>query len=170
MIPLSAGKVWLGVQRDGGNWSFLTWTKNLLSLHHHPEMSLKVEEETFLILHENQYYSLSLNWSMPYQGECSQFLISSRGFDSSICDWKNNFSLFGKYHLFRIESFWNRFPMFSSFPTPPGLRSVRHLSKFPPRKERIRSSIQVKLSFQIDGFSTDPSQLKGDSQPMNQME
>ena len=29
-----------------------------------------------------------------------------RGFDSSICDWKNKFSFFfGKYHLFRIESF-----------------------------------------------------------------
>ena len=49
--------------------------------------------------------TLSLNWSMPYQGGCSQFLISSKGFDSSICDWKNKFSLFGKYHLFRIESF-----------------------------------------------------------------
>ena len=34
-----------------------------------------------------------------------QALISSREFDSSICDWKNEFSLFGKYHLFRIESF-----------------------------------------------------------------
>ena len=42
---------------------------------------------------------------MPYQGGCSQFLLSSRGFDSSICDWKNKFSLFGKYQLFRIESF-----------------------------------------------------------------
>ena len=41
--------------------------------------------------------TLSLNWSMPYQRGCSQFLISSRGFDSSICDWKNKFSLFGKY-------------------------------------------------------------------------
>ena len=48
--------------------------------------------------------TLSLNWSMPYQGGCSQVLISSRCFDSSICDWKNKFSLFGKYHLFRIES------------------------------------------------------------------
>ena len=53
--------------------------------------------------------TLSLNWSMPYQGGCSQFLISSRGFDSSICDWKNKFSFLGKYHLFRIESFWVNF-------------------------------------------------------------
>ena len=57
-----------------------------------------------------------------------------------------------------------------SFPTPQGLRSVRHPSKFPPRTERIRGTIQVRLSFQIDGFLTDPSQLQGDTQPMNQME
>ena len=57
-----------------------------------------------------------------------------------------------------------------SFPTPQGLRPVRHLSKFSPRKERIRGTIQVKLSFQIDGFVTDPSQFLGDTQPMNQME
>ena len=60
--------------------------------------------------------------------------------------------------------------MCPSFPTPQGLRSVRHPSKFPPRTERIRGTIQVKLSFQIDGFATDPSQLQGDTQPMNQME
>ena len=46
-----------------------------------------------------------------------------------------------------------------SFPTPQGLQSVRHPSKFPPREERIRGTIQVKLSFQIDGFETDLSQL-----------
>ena len=34
-----------------------------------------------------------------------------------------------------------------SSPTPQGLQSVRHPSKFPPRKERIRGTIQVKLSF-----------------------
>ena len=55
-------------------------------------------------------------------------------------------------------------------PTPHGLRSVRHPSKFHPRTERIRGTIQVKLSFQINGFGTDPSQLNGDTQPMNQME
>ena len=51
-----------------------------------------------------------------------------------------------------------------------GLRSVRHFSKFPPRTERIRGTIQVRRSFQIDGFVTDPSQLWCDTQPMNQME
>ena len=44
-----------------------------------------------------------------------------------------------------------------SFLTPQGLRSVRHPSKFLPRTERIRGTIQVRLSFQIDGFLTDPS-------------
>ena len=46
-----------------------------------------------------------------------------------------------------------------SFPTPQGLQSVRHPSKFPPRRERIRGTIQVKLTFQIDVFGTDPSKL-----------
>ena len=46
-----------------------------------------------------------------------------------------------------------------SFPTAQGLRSVRHPSKFPPRRERIQGTIQEKLSFQIDGFLTGPSQL-----------
>ena len=57
-----------------------------------------------------------------------------------------------------------------SSPTPQGLRPVRHPSKFPPRTERIRGTIQLRLSFQIDGFLTGPSQLQGDTQPMNHME
>ena len=36
---------------------------------------------------------------------------------------------------------------------------VRHPSKFLPRTKRIRGTIQVILSFQIDGFLTGPSQL-----------
>ena len=57
-----------------------------------------------------------------------------------------------------------------SSPTPQGLRPVRHPYKFPPRRERIRGTIKVKFSFQIDGFLTDPSQLQCDTQSMNQME
>ena len=57
-----------------------------------------------------------------------------------------------------------------SSPTPQGLRSVRHPSKFPPHTKRIRGTIQVKLSFKIDGFLTDPSQFLGDTQPMHRME
>ena len=111
-------------------------------------------EETLLIL-QKSHITLSLNWSMPYQGGCSQVLISSKGFDTSICDWKHKFSFFfGKYHLFRTESFLSRFPMRPSSPTPQGLRPVRHPSKFSPRRERIRGTIQVKLSFQINGFAT----------------
>ena len=59
MILLSAIKVWLSVQRDGGIWTFLKWTQNHLSLHQHPEVSLDVVVvEALLILQENQCYSL----------------------------------------------------------------------------------------------------------------
>ena len=83
---------------------------------------------------------------------------------------KNKFSFLGEISPLSHSVFLSRFPMRPSFPTPQGLRSVRHPSKFPPRTERIRGTIQVKLSFQIDGFVTDLSQSKGDTQPMNQME
>ena len=57
-----------------------------------------------------------------------------------------------------------------SSPTRQGLQPVRHRFKFHPRTKRIRGTIQVRLSFQIDGFFTGPSQLQGDTQPMNQMQ
>ena len=57
-----------------------------------------------------------------------------------------------------------------SSPTPQGLRLERHPSIFLPRTKRIQGTIQVKLSFQIGGFLTGPSQFKGNTQPMNQME
>ena len=41
-----------------------------------------------------------------------------------------------------------------SFSNPQGLQPVRHPSKFSPRTERIQGTIQVRLSFQIDGFLT----------------
>ena len=50
--------------------------------------------------------TFSSNWVLPYKGGCSQFLISSRQFDSSICGSNNEFSIFlGKYFLLCIESF-----------------------------------------------------------------
>ena len=39
--------------------------------------------------------TLSSTWSRPYQGGCSQCLIFSGCFDSSICYWKSKFSFFG---------------------------------------------------------------------------
>ena len=51
--------------------------------------------------------TFSLNWTLLYRGGWSQFLISSNKFYSSICDWKNEFSIFfGKYYFLCIESFW----------------------------------------------------------------
>ena len=57
-----------------------------------------------------------------------------------------------------------------SFPTPQRLRSVRHPSKQLPRTKRIQRTIQVRRSFQIDGFLTGPSQFLDVTQPMNHME
>ena len=37
--------------------------------------------------------TFSSNWVIPHQGGCCQFLISSRKFNSSICGWKNGFSI-----------------------------------------------------------------------------
>ena len=54
MILLSTSKVLLLDQRDGGIWSFLTWTKSHLSLHRHLETIVEVVEEILLILLENQ--------------------------------------------------------------------------------------------------------------------
>ena len=40
-------------------------------------------------------FTFSSNWVIPYRGGCSQFLISSRKCDSSIFDWKYEFSILG---------------------------------------------------------------------------
>ena len=88
-------------------WFFSRWVKfdsefNEMAVF---EISLEVVEENLLILHESQYYSL-----LEFVDAVQRWMILSswsplsRGFDSSICDWKNKFSWFGKYHLFRIES------------------------------------------------------------------
>ena len=99
--------------------------------------------------------TFSLNWSRPYQGVCSQVLISSKGFDSSICGWKNKFSFFfGKYHLFRIEPFWVDFRCAHCFRLLKVCDQYVTLPNSPPRTERIRGTIQERLSFHIDGFLT----------------
>ena len=78
-----------------------------------------------------------------------------------MCDWKNKFLLFGKYHLFRIESFRVDFRCVHRFQL---LKVCDQYVTFPnsPRvRERIRGTIQVNLSFQIDGCVTDPFAVIG---------
>ena len=96
----------------------------------------------------------SSNCVFPYQSGCSLFLISSRKMDSSICGWKINFPIFGEILLPLHWVFLSRFLMRQSFTTAQCLRPVRHTSKFSSRTLRIRVTIQVRLSFQIDGFLT----------------
>ena len=167
---LSASKVWLWVQRDGGFRSILTWTKNYSSLHRHPEMSLEVVEETLMILQENlRVFLLELG------DPVSRLVFSGPDLLREVWFVHLRLEIWICHLLWEISPplhwvFKSRFPMRPSFPTPQGLRSVRHPSKFSRRRERIRGTIQVKLSFQIDGFGTDPSQLQGNTQPMNQTE
>ena len=147
MVPLSASKVWIWVQRDGGIWSFLTWTKIIyrftgirkwvMRWWKRPSWFSKKINVTF-----------SLNWSMPYRSGCSQVLISSKWFDSSICDWKNKFSFF----LWEISplSHWvflSTFPMRPSPPTPQGLQPICHPTKFTPRVQCISRNNPGKTFF-----------------------
>ena len=105
MILLSASKVWLWVQRDGGIWSFLTWTKSHLSLHRHPETSLEVVEETLLILQESQYCSL-----LELDAAVSRWMFSGldllQGFWFVHLRLENEFfTSHWRQHFLRIESF-----------------------------------------------------------------
>ena len=79
---------------------------------------------------------------------------------------KNKFSSFWeKYYFLSHWVFSSRFPMRPSFPTPQCLQPISHPSKFPPRTKRFQGTIQVRLSFQIDGFLTGLSQKQGNTEP-----
>ena len=83
----------------------------------------------------------------------------SKGFDSSICDWTNKFSfIFGKYYFFCIGPFRADFRCAHRLQLLNVCKPVRHPSKFSPRTEQIQGTIQVRLSFQINGFLTGLSQ------------
>ena len=82
--------------------------------------------------------TFSSNWVFPYQGGCSQFLISSNKSDSSICGWKIVSIFFWKYNVFRIESFWVDFwcvhrlqllKVCNLYVTPPNSTRVQSVSK-----------------------------------------
>ena len=51
------------------------------------------------------YVTFSSNWTLPYRGGCSQFLISSRKFWFVHLRLEKSSTFFGKNHLFCIESF-----------------------------------------------------------------
>ena len=154
MILLSASKVWLWVQRDGGIWSFLTWTKSHLSLHRHPEVSLEVVEETLLILQENQDYSLlELVDAVPRWMFSAPDLLQGFWFVRLRLEkWIFNF-LWEISPLFH----WVFFELISDSSTRFQLLNVCN-QYVHPRTECIQGTIQVRLSFQIDGFLAGLSQ------------
>ena len=170
-ILLSASRVWLWVQRDGGKWSF-------------PDMDQKTfiaspasGNESWGCRRDPSDSPRKSTWRSPridrcrVKGGCSQILISSKKFDSSILRLENKFSFFfGKYHLFRIESFWVDFRCVRRFQ----LLNVCNQYVTLPNSHRVQcvseEQSSVRLSFIIGGFLTGPSQLQGDTQPVNQME
>ena len=148
MILLSTNKVWLGfnvmavyeVSRHG--------PKIIYRFNRHPDTSREVVEETLLIFLENQYYSLlELVAAVSRWMFSVPDLLQGFWFVHSAIGKINPPLLFGKLSPLSHWVFSSRFPMRPSFPTPQGLRSVRHPSKFPPRTERIRGTIQVRLFF-----------------------
>ena len=159
MILLSASKVWLWVQRDG-IWSFLTWTRIHFLLHQHPDMSLEVVEETLLILQVSQYYSLlKLVDAVPrwmFSGSWSPPRVLIR--PSAIGKINSPF-FFGKYHFFRIESLWVDFRCVHRLQLLNVCNQHVTLPNSTRVTQRIRGTIEVRLSFQIYGFLTGPSQL-----------
>ena len=106
------------------------------------------------------YVTFSSNWTFPYQGGCCQVLISSRKFDSSICDWKNKISIFfGEYHIFRIESFRVDFrcvhrlqllKICSQYVTLPNSSRVQSVSKEQSRLDFLSKLMDSWLVFRRD--------------------
>ena len=107
---------------------------------------------------------------IPYQGGCFQCLVSSIRLHCSICDWE-----FVIFTTFRQHHLWMRWVVSMDFRRVHLFQLLKihdQLSPFqiPPRAIHNRERFLEVLSFQIDGFLTDPSWIKDDIQPMNQME
>ena len=167
MILLSASKVWLLVQRDGSISSFLTLDQK--SFIASPASANESWEGGRC---QENLRDLLLELDVPV----SRWMFSGPDLLQEI--WfvhlrlrKINFPFsLGRIHPLLHWVFLHRFPMRPSFPTPQCLQPVCHPSKLHPRTKRIRGTIQVRLSFQIDGFLTGLTQRKGSTQPVNQTE
>ena len=132
MILLSACKVWLLVQRDGGIWSFWHGPQIIYRFTGIEKWVLRWWKRRFWFS-KKIFVTFSSNWVFPCQSGCSQSLISSRMIDSSICGWKNkNFHFLWEILLLLHNVFQSRFLMRPSFPTPQCLEPICHPSKFPP--------------------------------------
>ena len=100
---LSASKAWFWVQREAVYEVPWHGPKVINCFTGIPKRVVRWWKRSFCFSKKIKV-TFSSNWSMPYQGGCSHVLISSRRFDSSICDWKNKFSL-GNVTSFAFESF-----------------------------------------------------------------
>ena len=146
MFVLSASKVWLWVQRDGGMWSFLTRTKIIYRFTGIRKWVMRWWKRPFWFS-KKIYVTFFSKWTFPYQGGCSQVLISSRKFDSSICDWKNKFSIFfGKYHLWCVHRF-QLLNVCNQYVTLPNSHRVQSVSKEQSRQDFLSKLMDSWLVF-----------------------
>ena len=145
MIPLSASELWHSVQRDGSKFSFLKSTTHRFALHRHPEMSLVVVETRLLLLEDFTFFS-SFRWSqikvdvLRTWSPPDNFTFPS-AIGNMIC-----FTNFGRYHLFRIESFCVDFWCVHPFQLP---TSATEMSPF-----QIRTAYKVYPTAEIGWHST----------------
>ena len=96
--------------------------------------------------------TFSSNWSLPFNLDVFRSWSPPRCLIRPFAIGIMKFSFFAEISPLSHWVFSSRLLMCPSFPTPQCLQPLFHPSKFTPRTERIRRTIQVRLSFQIDGF------------------
>ena len=143
---LSASKAWIWVQRDGGIWRFVASPAS-------ENESWGGGRDPSDSPRKSLWLSPRIGWSRVKVDVLSSWspptnLIRPPATGNMIFP----FSLgnIASFALSLLVDFWcvHRFQLLKC------LQPLCHPSKFPPRTERIQGTIQVRLSFQIDGFLT----------------
>ena len=171
MILLSAIKVWLWVQRDGGIWSFPTWTGNRLSLHRHPASGNESwggeGGDPSDSPRKSLWPSPRIGWSRIKVMFSVPDLLQQILFVLRLEKWF--FHLCGKYYFLCIESCWVDFRCVHRFQL---LNVCNHMSPFQisPAYRAYPRNNPSKTFLQSDEFLTGLSQKCGNTQPVNQTE
>ena len=162
MILLSACRVRLVVQRDGGLWSLFECTRNHFVHHQHPDLSLEIKlqvENLLILIRSHDDFLLELDDSVSRWMFFSAWSPPKVFTIPSATGNMNSSSLFGNINSFEVSplasisdasissSSWKSATSMTPFQIPPA-QKVHSLRQF-----------QVVYSFQIDGFVTDPLEV-----------
>ena len=113
----------------------------------------------------------SPNWVVPYQSDVLSSWSPPTNFIRPSATGNMKFPFFGWERLLPLHwVFWVDLRCVHRFQLLKVCDQYVTLPNSTPRTERIQGTIQVRLSFQIDGFLTGLSQRQGNTQPMNQTE